>query len=154
MPSRTSGCGGAALDDHEGGQQADREREAGDRLGALQPVVGRLDDRAHEQQHARRSAAARPGGRSGAWRRGTGRSGDVARDHEQQQRGDRARGAGTSSASRRSVSRPPNTSPNENPLAPNALKIASALLRAGPFGEGGGDERERRGDGERGGRRP
>ncbi len=77
-----------------------------------------------------RSAA--PGGRSGAWDRGTGGPSRCSGGSPRAGSRRRARGAGTSAASRRSSSRPPKTRPKQKPLAPNALKIASALLRDGP----------------------
>jgi hypothetical protein len=45
-----------------------------------------------------------------------------------------ATGAGRKKTQRHpiSVSRPPKTSPSEKPVAPVAVKTASALLRAGP----------------------
>ena len=62
-----------------------------------------------------------------------------------------ATGAGRKKTQRQpiSVSRPPITSPSENPVAPVAVKIESALLRAGPSREARGDDRERRGRRER-----
>ena len=140
MPRRTSGCG-PALDRHEGGEQRDRGQTPPAR--ASRTSAWTSSEHAGGQQHRAGEVVLA----LGAQRRAI--LGDVAGDQRQQDRRD-GHGEQERQAPVGAVNRPPKTSPKLKPLAPNALKIASALLRDGPsenvvvISESAAGDRERR----------
>ena len=132
MPSRTSGCARAPLDGTKAASSAAASTKPRRASAARPSRRGRLDDGAHQQQHAggqrhrARDVVAALGVR--------GRPGRAGCSAGPANSTSAATGTGSRNVQRQPtlVSSPPKISPNEKPLAPNAVKIASALLRAGP----------------------
>ena len=130
MPSRTSGCALRRSTPRRRRAAAPRPR-TGPASGRAPAGLGRLDHGADEQQHRGRagdgagrcrSAPVAGAGRASGSTRGAATSATIAI------------GAGRRNVQRQpiSVSSPENTRPSEKPLAPQAVKMPEARLRAGP----------------------
>ena len=125
-----------------------RSRTRRSSRASAQPVFGRLDDGAHEQQHRRRDrhrardvvACARPR---------TGRSRGITRGATS--RIASANGTGSRKVQRQpsSVSRPPMTSPSEKPARAGGGVDGQRAVAVRALAERGGDDREAGGRGER-----